>query len=426
MYTKIMNNLPTFVFMDKTDTIILITEEFPLGGITEKSFVLPDVLTLSGRVKRVIIVPLVSSCESASSASLPANVEVCTLWSRSVTGRCGLLRCIRNMFSPVVIGALRQHLSRRDFTYAAASVAFARFLQRFIRRSDIDPARLLVYSFWFNFAASGAYLASSRLGFRYIVRAHGYDFRLTCAKALRRSTVCHSQGVYVCSSYGASALARTLGITSSEIIASYMGVCKLFPELLTRFHTAADRQITVLSVARVIPLKRVEMNLKFMKALAVARPSTHFKWIHVGDGDNMADLAKESAQNLPSNLEVDFRGALDNKAVHEIYRDEVIDWIMLLSRHEALGLALVEAMAYGVPAIATAVEGIPEVVTDDTGLLLDADSQPEEFIRGIVPYIDSDFRMDQLRRASYRRWQQLFDAEHLREKFADKILNHEA
>lgn len=422
MYTKIMNNLPTFVIMDSTDTIILITEEFPLGGITEKSFVLPDVLTLSRRVKRVIIVPLISSSMSGQYDSLPDNVEVCTLWCDSVQGRCSMLRCVRHLFSSVVLSAVRERLSFCNFTYAAASEAFSRFLQRFIRRQNIDPVRVLVYSFWFNFAASGAYLASTRLGFRYIVRAHGYDFRMTCAKDLRRNTVSHSDGVYVCSSYGASSLGSVLNISSPRIEVSYLGVRKHFPDVSARYHTSGDKQITVLSVARVISLKRVDMNLKFMKALALARPSTRVKWIHVGDGENMADLAEESAQNLPSNLEIDLRGALDNKSVHEIYRDEVIDWIMLLSEHEALGLVLVEAMAYGVPAIAAAVEGIPEVVTDECGILLDKDSSPEEFVRGIVPYLDSDFRMEQLRLAANLRWQQLFDAERLREEFADKIL----
>ena len=37
-----------------------------------------------------------------------------------------------------------------------------------------------------------------------------------------------------------------------------------------------------------------------------------------------------------------------------------------------------EAFSYGIPAIATAVGGMPEIVTEDCGVLLEAGFEPEE------------------------------------------------
>jgi len=43
-----------------------------------------------------------------------------------------------------------------------------------------------------------------------------------------------------------------------------------------------------------------------------------------------------------------------------------------------LPVSIMEAFSYGIPAIATAVGGIPEIVTEDCGVLLELDFEPEE------------------------------------------------
>ena len=64
---------------------------------------------------------------------------------------------------------------------------------------------------------------------------------------------------------------------------------------------------------------------------------------------------------------------------------------------------------------------INEVVDDECGLLLSPDSTDEEFVRGIAPYLDSDFRAGALREAALSRWKCDFDATLLRPAFVDMI-----
>ena len=95
---------------------------------------------------------------------------------------------------------------------------------------------------------------------------------------------------------------------------------------------------------------------------------------------------------------------------------------MLLSLHEGgRAVAACEALAYGVPVVATDVEALNEVVDDEYGLLLSPDSTDEEFVRGIAPYLDSDFRAEAMREAAFTRWNSDFNAVILRPAFVDMI-----
>ncbi|MDE6782828.1 MAG: glycosyltransferase, partial [Paramuribaculum sp.] len=122
-------------------------------------------------------------------------------------------------------------------------------------------------------------------------------------------------------------------------------------------------------------------------------------------------------------LSVELRGAMPNPAVQRVLFSEPIDWIMLLSDSEGgRPISICEAMAYGIPTIATEVGGVPEIVDDDCGLLLAPDSTPEEFVRGLLPYLDSDQRTARLREGAYTRWHEHYNAPALRQQFVSEHL----
>ncbi|WP_170985124.1 glycosyltransferase family 4 protein [Roseomonas sp. AR75] len=61
-------------------------------------------------------------------------------------------------------------------------------------------------------------------------------------------------------------------------------------------------------------------------------------------------------------------GLVDEATLEAAYAGS--DVFVMPSRYEGFGMPFVEAMRYGVPVIGTAIGGVPEVVPDDTGILI--------------------------------------------------------
>jgi glycosyltransferase involved in cell wall biosynthesis len=103
----------------------------------------------------------------------------------------------------------------------------------------------------------------------------------------------------------------------------------------------------------------------------------------VGEGTERRALEK-LAKETGLEKRIQFCGFRSDTA--RIYRS--LDLLVLPSRHEGIPLTLLEAMAMGVPVVATKVGGMPEVVEDRvTGLLVDADS-PEALAAAITEALE--------------------------------------
>jgi glycosyltransferase involved in cell wall biosynthesis len=117
-------------------------------------------------------------------------------------------------------------------------------------------------------------------------------------------------------------------------------------------------------VGRLSPQKD---TFSFLEAVNIVRQDIpNITCLLVGDGELRPGLEKMTAE-LKLHETIRFLGERDD--VPEIL--DVLDVFVLSSLWEGLGRALTEAMAMGKPVVATAVEGVPELVHDhQTGMLV--------------------------------------------------------
>ena len=112
-------------------------------------------------------------------------------------------------------------------------------------------------------------------------------------------------------------------------------------------------------------------------AAALKHTQRKIKWTHIGGGDTLSEVLVETGQ-VGDNVEVDLMGQVAHEDVLKWFEENPADVFVNVSSSEGLPVSIMEAFSYGIPAIATAVGGMPEIVTEDCGVLLEPDFEPEE------------------------------------------------
>ncbi len=152
------------------------------------------------------------------------------------------------------------------------------------------------------------------------------------------------------------------------------------------------RELGIGAVARVVGLvARLDHwgkgHLELFAALAGLKERYPLKALIIGGGRREAELRQMAAQLGLEEL-VDFLG--QRRDIPDLLA--ALDILVLPSHSEGVSLALLEAMAAGLPVIATAVGSLPEVVTDSANGLLIPPRDPEALARALERLLaDPDF-----------------------------------
>ncbi|HEY4489328.1 MAG TPA: glycosyltransferase family 4 protein [Candidatus Paceibacterota bacterium] len=120
----------------------------------------------------------------------------------------------------------------------------------------------------------------------------------------------------------------------------------------------------ILTIARLVPWKGID---KLIEAVAKVREGgKNASLIIVGDGPERSQLETHAREKLQDGFV--FTGSLPPEDVRAILRES--DVFALNSTYEGLSHVLIEALAAGLPIVATRAGGNAEVVTEDSGILI--------------------------------------------------------
>ena len=146
----------------------------------------------------------------------------------------------------------------------------------------------------------------------------------------------------------------------------------------------AGRPFELACVGQLQPAKGYHVLLDALAELVAA--GRDVRLVVVGDGPDREALAAH-VERLGIGGRVTFAGALNQHDVRRVYASA--DAFVLASFAEGVPVVLMEAMAAGVPCVATRITGIPELIRDGVDGLLVAPSSVEELAGAIARLIDA-------------------------------------
>lgn len=412
--------LPISIRMRKNKTLLFVTYQYPF--LPGEYFIEEEIKYLARSFDRVIIFPSRSLFwQPGKVRELPDGVE---LWNgRDVPS---ILRGVWYLFSCVqapfwIKQQNTQWQGNPDCQTVAYSSAFkaaiktlmaSRALAWFARKSKL-PEQAAGYAYWRNFSAAGLAVTGDLLGLRKLyVRCHRIDIYSPFRWPTEAIIHAKSDGVFSVSSDGKDYLERAKGLPCHNIEVHRLGV--RIPDTCSK--ASRDGVYRVLSCSNLIPVKRVDMI-----AQVIAQLPFPVEWTHIGDGAEQDTIEAIVAGYAADHVAV-FQGRLSNQQVYVYYQKFSVDLFINLSESEGVPVSIMEALAHGVPVVATDVGGTGEIIDDTVGELVPVDADCASIVQSVMKLKERELAGVELRVAARSRAEQMCSSDRNYTEFCEHLL----
>lgn len=372
--------------------LYLLTQAFPVKQ-REASFITPELPFLKENFD-VTVVPL----------------EEC--------GHSGLTRVsafIKSLFSPLLYRQVADGVKDgknafRVFQFSLFMLWRANTYASYLEKNVFDCDNAIVYGYWYNeIVLSGLLLKKKHPGYRYITRCHGYDvydFRVPGGFHPYKKYMDEKLDriIFACGHAKQYYLDRHKKSDSSKYPLSYLGVPPKDKKEMTNGKT-----LNLVSCSSVIPLKRVELIAEALMNIN----DISVCWHHFGDGSSMDSLKKKTKQLArKGNISCTLHGFVPNSDYIQLLGQLDADVFITTSSTEGgVPVSISEAASFGIPVIATAVGGIPEIVSEENGILLKENPTAAEVAQAINDFYALSAEEKAAKgENSYKKWEQNFNS----------------
>jgi len=379
---------------------------------------LPELRALTAAGHEVVLLPVHFSAQF--DPELPAGVVVDGRLSeqfRSVPNLIALAGIVGRSFFWKELWTSKRFLiadPRHLLRFAKESLRLSACLRLGSWLADFD----VCYTYWFTGQTAGLVLSPHVRGMR-ITRAHGYDLYLEreCNRGYipyRDKVIRNLDAIVLWGEEARKYLADNYALPASMLVKFPLGV-----SVQARGNPLSDtRCIEVASCSYPHSVKRLPLIGCLVTNLAYRLPDKVVRWTHFGC--HQEDVAF-AASSWPANLRLNFRGRVSPQEIFDYYQGKPVHFFLNLSESEGMPVSIMEAMSFGIPIVAPAVGGVPELVDSASGILLDKDPDINLVATLLAELLRDEVRYAGMRVSAQRRQQDYFDAKINHAKFANWI-----
>lgn len=213
-------------------------------------------------------------------------------------------------------------------------------------------------------------------------------------------------------------IANKLNLSLNNIEVRYLGAKKLIQGMN---HASIDGVIRIVSCSNVIRVKRIDLILHALDGIK----EVSIEWTHIGNGELMNYIKDLIKKKTNKDLNVKLMGAIENSKIHEYYEKNPVDLFINVSLSEGIPVSIMEAIAYGIPIIATDVGGNSEIVKEDFGKLISSNPNCDEIREAVKSIINlPDKEKKEMRKNATYFFENSFNANLLRRDFFLMLKNY--
>jgi len=344
--------------------IAYITAQTPYGP--GESFILPEVIELRRQGHEVVVFPLRPADEIYRGRECE-EVAKYTVRIPLVSFPVLLQALGLSLLRPSLIGRIISEIikcsgSAKKILKNLSVLPKGLVLGEEIRKKGFDH----IHAHWASTPSTAAYIASLYSGVPWSFTAHRWDIK---EDNMLETKIRSSEFVRAISVNGANEIKSKISKTLwHKVKVIHMGVRLPLNEC-----TPEQDVFTIASVGNLIPVKGHRFLLE--ACLLLKQRGKIFKCFLIGDGPLKQELL-EMIHKLDLDDMVTLCGRLPHDKVLGMYQDCCVSVLVHPSivtedgEREGIPVALMEAMAVGVPVISTTTGSIPELVGDGAGILV--------------------------------------------------------
>lgn len=342
--------------------VCYITTVVPYG--TAETFILHEIDAVQRQGHRVEVVPI----RPEGACRTPGyNVWYCPALGGgcfSLAAKFFLRHPLRSMAAcaPMLFQAGGIKKAMKNLYFIPKALATAAHLER-------EPADF-IHAHWLATTASVAYIASRLTGIPWGATGHRWDIYEHNALTPKFKTAAFIRAIDLRGAAHLRGLAPQALAEKIQVV--HMGIC---PEAAPRAHMRPpDSPLRLCVPANLVAVKGHRFALEAFRLL-LEQGFTAFTCVFAGDGELRAEIEAQIRGDGLTEV-VRMAGHVPNQKLLGAYRGGEVDLVLLPSlelsdsEHEGIPVSLMEAMAFGIPVLATDTGGIPELLRDGAGLLV--------------------------------------------------------